>query len=43
MHNTILAPNKGTKNQVRQPADVDSCRKTETKDPNFKEGDTEKY
>ena len=36
-----------TRNQARQPADVDadidSCRKTETKDPSSEERDTEKY
>ena len=46
---TILAPNEGLieGNQARQPAeddaDVDSHRKTETKDPNSEEGDTEEY
>ena len=44
----ILIPTVGLKrNQVRQPADidmdVDSHRKTKMKDPNYKEGDTEKY
>ena len=35
------------RNQVRQPADidmdVDSHRKTEMRDPNSEQGDTEKY
>ena len=44
----VWHPMQGSKrNQVRQPADidmdVDSCRKTQTKDPNSKDGDTEEY
>ena len=47
MHDKILAAIKGLKKVIKQLAevdkDVDSHRKTEMKDPNSEDGDTEKY